>query len=361
VEDLAINSAEDSIAKNFLSQILHVSIITKSDVLLQAIIQGFSTALSGSPLGIEVDVRKLPPRSWNVRFASTISILSTPKKQKKKNHPHVSTPVGSYESSFWADMNEEEENLQQQQKRKSSVDDGLNEHDNGHQHVERNDQSVKTSISVPNSVEQSHCNMKENEEEKEEKDAEGSEVEDIKEEDIHRESELSCRLSDASVVPTQQVDILDLSHYSAAARLRAQTKAKESYVMYGNEHYTSPDYGIAIEMAFSTLNDEDSCKLKEHKRRRQLLQISCGAYKNNNINNNNKKNKKKKEEEEEEEEGDAIYGEYFTFSEIWQDSHSSGTDGGDSGDGGCVKENREVFAAREGAGGQDLADMQVCL
>jgi hypothetical protein len=253
VEDLTINSAEESIAQDYLSHILYISIISKTDLLLQAIIQGFSTALSGTPLGMEVDVRKFPPNSYNVRFASTPYILSTPVQSYRTPRPRTNTPVvlsSQQKVPFWPSDDEEENDMEEEQ-----------EEEEGENISNTND--VEATQDKKSS---GHLELQGEER--------GGDIKDPPS-DGFTDSEMSSHGTTATQgspenQPTHQpTHLLDLSHYSQHALVRAKKKARVSYETFASEHGMPPDYGIAIEMAFSTVNDADSCKMKAYHERQQ--------------------------------------------------------------------------------------------
>jgi hypothetical protein len=314
VEDLHINTVEDTLARVHLSHILHVSVISKSDTLIQAIIQGFSTALSGTPLGMEVDVRKFPPRAWNVRFAMCddsllthshtaplTTSLSTPLKnvtKKKKSRPRVDTPVApSRHIPYWSDICEcGSECGSECTCGVTSVGDDSNASENvssvSH-HAVPDDYSGgggRVQWCSDTGDENNTC-------------------------DSDRVSESSTCSDSSTPFLHHHMNLLDLSHYSHYARERSRKKARASFDMYLTEHHVPPDYGVAIEVGFCTSDDKESIKFKEFKKckesRSRIQSKKQREYTSTCINN-----------DVSERQGFTA----CTYSEAWQDDFSTDTE-----------------------------------
>jgi hypothetical protein len=81
--DPGSNLVEDCIEANLRAKMrqdtLRVGVITSCDVVVQAIVQGLSIAMTGSPLGKEIDVECFPsPPHWRHQQQQSTSIASSP-------------------------------------------------------------------------------------------------------------------------------------------------------------------------------------------------------------------------------------------------------------------------------------------
>lgn len=236
---------------------MYISLISKTDILLQAIIQGFSTSLSGSPLGMEVDVRKFSPRSWNVRFASC---PSTPIMNQRKRRTTSTTPKRIQfltPDEIDGDDDDHSNKNYKKDKKQEEDKDGDNQKEPSPLLTEQEIRTTENQAAAAKNGTESRNNYKSD-----------SDSESLSSNEATQSTSPSFCSTQA---PTQ---LLDLAHYTEFARLRGCRNAQESYELFTSEHQVSPDYGIAIEMGFCTLNGSDSGKVKalQNKRKRQKQQ-----------------------------------------------------------------------------------------
>ena len=192
-------------------------------------------ALSGSPLGMEVDVQRLQHQKSCVRFAPTTSFLDkcyhTPKK--------LISPKYKGKSSDYDLLEMEDENDDM---------DTLNEHDSLEIEEENNDVMSNGECSTRGEgsmTPMSHING-----------------EHTTSNSYDKKSPPEAMRSSPRMTPLK---LLDMSHYAEYSRMRAYQHAKLSYEFYSVRNGEPPDYGVAIEMGFNTINGDDSIKLKAAK------------------------------------------------------------------------------------------------
>ena len=218
--------------------------------MLQAIIQGFSTALSGTPLGMEIDVRKFPPYSWNVRFANTPSVLTTPT-IGETNKKHISftqsvTPENPTQEVIWS---QDHENSGKRDYSKHTNSHKVSSSETQESSPDHNTNKVlETNIYSPPKL---HLQQSVGDINSENENATTTESD----EERSLSSADHCLSPSPVMMPPR---LLDLVHYTEFARMRGRKKAKASYEMFISENNVAPDYGVAIEMGFSTINGEVS-------------------------------------------------------------------------------------------------------